>query len=217
MPDRYLVIKADSPTFTLLAASDSYLEMTMQTRENLVGRPLFEVFPENPDNEAQSLSVQNDLRTAIGACATTGEDNEMDVFRYDITDTDGVYRERWWKETNHAIKDDTGNVIAVLNRPEDVSELRAMRAQIQKDEAAKKAKVNRVGNFFLERISLIALVVFIQFICIGVLTLGLITLDRNTEKQKLWYANHVNEQVGQIRTGQEDLKAFIEKSINEGR
>lgn len=217
VPDRYLLIKADAPTFTLLAASDSYLEMTLQTRENLVGRPLFEVFPENPDNEVQSLSVQNDLGTAIGACASTGEDNEMDIFRYDVADQNGVYRERWWKVTHRAIKDAEGIVIAVLNRPEDVTELLAMRAQIQKDETAKKAKITKVGNFFLERISIIALVIFIQFICIGVLTVGLISLDRKTENQKIWYANHVDQQVDRIKTGQEDIKAFIEKTVNEGR
>src|SRR5687767_2938955 len=46
-PDLYLVL---TPDFTIVAASDAYLRATMTQREHILGRPLFEVFPDNPDD-----------------------------------------------------------------------------------------------------------------------------------------------------------------------
>src|ERR1700737_2943179 len=45
-PDRYLLL---SPDFVILGASDAYLTMTRTRREQIVGRSVFEVFPENPE------------------------------------------------------------------------------------------------------------------------------------------------------------------------
>lgn len=210
LPDRYLIIKADAPVFTLLAATDSYLEMTMQTRENLVGRPLFEVFPENPEVD-EAHSAQNDLRTAIETCATTGEPNEMEIFRYDVADKNGVYRERWWKVTHTAIRDGEGIIVAVLNRPEDITEIHALRNQLQKEEAARKAHVTKVGNFFLERISVVAFLILVQFLCIGMITWGVVTADRNGNNQRKQNAKYLAEQLEEIKDRQEELKDFIQK------
>ncbi len=37
-----------APDLTIVAASDAYLRATMTERENILGRHLFDVFPENP-------------------------------------------------------------------------------------------------------------------------------------------------------------------------
>jgi hypothetical protein len=47
LPGAYLILAPD-PDFTIFDASDSYLRATMTQREGIVGRPLFEVFPDNP-------------------------------------------------------------------------------------------------------------------------------------------------------------------------
>jgi len=45
-----MVLAPDSPRFTVLAASDAYLRATKKRREEIVGRPVFELFPDNPDD-----------------------------------------------------------------------------------------------------------------------------------------------------------------------
>src|SRR5687767_13654079 len=52
-PDLYLVLRADAPRFTIAAVSDAYLRATLTTREGpsgIIGRGLFEVFPDPPDD-----------------------------------------------------------------------------------------------------------------------------------------------------------------------
>ena len=46
-PGLYLVL---DPELRIVAASDAYLDATMTRREEIVGRDLFDVFPDNPDD-----------------------------------------------------------------------------------------------------------------------------------------------------------------------
>lgn len=48
LPAPSLVLLPDAPVFTMVNASDSYLALTGKTREDLVGKGFFEVFPHNP-------------------------------------------------------------------------------------------------------------------------------------------------------------------------
>ncbi|HYG49284.1 MAG TPA: PAS domain-containing protein, partial [Flavobacteriales bacterium] len=50
-PGLFLVLKPDTPFFTILDASDAYLQATMTRREEIIGRALFDVFPDNPDDK----------------------------------------------------------------------------------------------------------------------------------------------------------------------
>jgi hypothetical protein len=47
-PALFLLLDAD-PDFTILGASEAYLRATYTQRQNIVGRPLFDVFPDNPE------------------------------------------------------------------------------------------------------------------------------------------------------------------------
>ena len=51
-PDAYLVLAADPPRFTMVAANEPHLRATMTRREGVIGRGLFEVFPDNPTDPA---------------------------------------------------------------------------------------------------------------------------------------------------------------------
>jgi PAS domain-containing protein len=46
-PGLYLVL---DPELRIVAASDAYLDATMTRREEIVGRPIFDVFPDNPED-----------------------------------------------------------------------------------------------------------------------------------------------------------------------
>src|ERR671914_1520529 len=61
-PGLYLVLAADPPRFTMLAANDERLVGTMSTREGTLGLGIFDVFSDaNPEN-ADQTGVSN-LRT----------------------------------------------------------------------------------------------------------------------------------------------------------
>jgi hypothetical protein len=50
LPGLYLILKPDSPKFTIVDASDAYLNATMTKREIIIGHGLFEIFPDNPND-----------------------------------------------------------------------------------------------------------------------------------------------------------------------
>jgi hypothetical protein len=47
-PGSFLVLRPNPHAFTIVAVSDAYLRSTMTRREAILGRELFEVFPDNP-------------------------------------------------------------------------------------------------------------------------------------------------------------------------
>ena len=59
-PGLYLVL---TPDLIIVAASDAYLQATMTRREEILGRGIFEVFPDNPDDPA-ATGVDN-LRASL--------------------------------------------------------------------------------------------------------------------------------------------------------
>jgi len=63
-PGSYLVLTAD---LRIVAVSDAYLRATMTARDQIVGRGIFEVFPDNPDDpEATGVSnLRGSLERAL--------------------------------------------------------------------------------------------------------------------------------------------------------
>jgi PAS domain S-box-containing protein len=83
-PGLYLVL---DPTLTIVAASNAYLQATNTQRDAIVGRNLFEVFPENPSKEIDNSSMR--LRVANEALAEEALYTEQ-RFRTLVTATSDV-------------------------------------------------------------------------------------------------------------------------------
>src|SRR5688572_13976270 len=49
-PGLFLVLLPDDPTFTITGVSNAYADATFTKRSEIIGRSLFEVFPDNPDD-----------------------------------------------------------------------------------------------------------------------------------------------------------------------
>jgi signal transduction histidine kinase len=62
-PGLYLVM---TPGFEIVAASDAYLKATMTTREDIVGRNLFEVFPDKRPDAMNSNRAKDDFLAMLG-------------------------------------------------------------------------------------------------------------------------------------------------------
>ena len=60
VPGLYLILL---PDLTIVAVSDAYLEATMTERSSIIGRGLFDVFPDNPDDPG-ATGVSN-LRASL--------------------------------------------------------------------------------------------------------------------------------------------------------
>ena len=102
-PGLYLVLE---PDLRIVAVSDAYLAATMTEREEIVGKYLFDVFPDNPADPA-ATGVRN-LRASLDTVLRTGKPHTMAVQKYDIRRPEaegGGFEERYWSPVNSPVLD----------------------------------------------------------------------------------------------------------------
>ncbi len=124
-PGLYLVL---DPTLTIRAVNDAYCSATMTRREDILGRHMFEVFPDNPDDPGAD-GVSN-LRSSLGRVLELGRPDVMSIQKYDIRKPDsegGGFEERYWNPVNTPVLGPDGRVRSILHCVEDVTELVRMR------------------------------------------------------------------------------------------
>ena len=119
-PGLYLVL---TPALTIVAVSDAYLKATMTKREEILGRGLFEVFPDNPDDPA-ATGVRN-LRVSLDRVLTHRVPDTMAVQKYDIRRPEsegGGFEERYRSPVNSPVLGADGKIAYIIHRVEDVTE-----------------------------------------------------------------------------------------------
>lgn len=117
-PGRFLVLKPD-PGFTILAVSEAYLGATRTRREAIVGRGIFEVFPDDPADPA-ATGTRN-LRRSLERVVETLRPDSMAVQEYAIPLPEGGFEERHWSPYNAPVLGRDGALVAIIHRVEDVT------------------------------------------------------------------------------------------------
>ena len=138
-PSLYLVL---TPDLKIVAVSDAYLQATMTKREAILGRSLFEVFPDNPDDPAASgvhnlsLSLQTVLKNRVS--------DTMAVQKYDIRRPEwegGGFEERYWSPMNSPVFGTGGEISYIIHRVEDVTEfIRLKQKGIEQNKLAEELR-----------------------------------------------------------------------------
>ncbi|MCG6156633.1 hybrid sensor histidine kinase/response regulator [Rubinisphaera margarita] len=133
-PGLYLVLTRD---FTIVAVTNAYLQATMTERESILGKNIFEVFPDNP-RDPTATGVAN-LRSSLQRVVQTRAADTMAVQKYDIPrpqSEGGGFEERFWSPRNSPVFGADGDVEYIIHRVEDVTEfirLKKRRAEQEKD------------------------------------------------------------------------------------
>jgi signal transduction histidine kinase/DNA-binding response OmpR family regulator len=117
-PDVLLVLLPDAPRFTMVAATNARFRATQTTRESL-GRGLFEVFPDTPDDPA----AMGTMRASLERVLKTGQPDTMPVRKDDVRGEDGAFETKYWSPKNIPVLSPTGAVLYLLHCVEDVTEL----------------------------------------------------------------------------------------------
>ncbi len=109
-----------TPDLVIVEANPAYCEILNRSREDLLGRDAFSLFPDNPGDAAADGAKA--VRTSMEVARATGQTQVMPLQRYDIEDTDtGVFEERYWSIVNVPVLDEQGATVLLLNRAEDVT------------------------------------------------------------------------------------------------
>ncbi|HYW06429.1 MAG TPA: bZIP transcription factor, partial [Longimicrobium sp.] len=130
IPGLYLVVRADSPRFTIEASSDAYLRATLSERDGprgIVGRGIFEAFPD-PPNDPSATGTRN-LRASLERALATGLPDTMEVQLYPLRHADGGWEERYWSPLNTPVVDaTTGRITHLIHRVQDVTDVARLAA-----------------------------------------------------------------------------------------
>jgi serine phosphatase RsbU (regulator of sigma subunit) len=112
-----------TPDLVYTDANEEFLHMAGRTREQVVGRYLFDVFPDNP-NDPAATGMRN-LAASLHRVEATGRRDTMALQRYDVEHPDrpGEWDERYWSPVNAPVFGPDGQVTLLLHRVEEVTEL----------------------------------------------------------------------------------------------
>jgi signal transduction histidine kinase/ActR/RegA family two-component response regulator len=111
------------PTLTIVAATDAYFEATMTTRAGIVGRNVFEVFPDNPD-EPDATGVAN-LTASLDRVRRHRVPDAMAVQKYDVVRpaaAGGGFEVRYWSVRNSPALGPNRELLYIINQAEDVTD-----------------------------------------------------------------------------------------------
>ena len=126
-PGLYLVL---TPDLRIAAASNAYLEATMTRREEILGRDLFDVFPDNPE-DVEATGTHN-LRASLERVLATRKPDTMAVQKYDIRrpeEQGGGFEERYWSPVNSPLLTAGSEIAYIIHQVEDVTDFVRLKQQ----------------------------------------------------------------------------------------
>ena len=121
-PGIFLVLLPDSPKFTIIAANKARMAAT-KTNKDQIGRGLFEMFPDNPDD--LNATGEKNLRLSLEQVIENLKSNTMAVQKYDIPRPEnegGGFEEKYWSPINSPVLGDDGKLLYIIHQVEDVTE-----------------------------------------------------------------------------------------------
>ena len=127
-PAPYCVL---SPDLTIVAVTDEYVRAAMRPRDQMIGRFLFDVFPENPDDPHNG--VQN-LRASLERVIRDRVVDTMPIVRYDVRAPEhegGGFETHYWRPVNTPLFDDHGMLSYILHAVDDVTHAIGLEAAIR--------------------------------------------------------------------------------------
>ena len=119
-PESYLVV---DPQLVIVAVSEAYLRNTMTRRADIIGKGIFEVFPDNPEDP--EASGEANLRSSLDRVCRDLVADTMAVQRYDIRRPEsagGGFEVRYWSPLNSPVLGPLGRLAYIIHRVEDVTE-----------------------------------------------------------------------------------------------
>lgn len=132
--------------FRLVWMNQAYLAATMRKREDIIGKPMFEAFPSDPETESFRL-LDNSLRSVL----RTGETDEIALIRYDIRSPSGEMETHYWSATHTPLLDRKGGVEFILQHTVNVTELHKLRQLREQADLVRRAEKVQSRNLDLVR------------------------------------------------------------------
>ena len=134
LPTPYVMLH---PDLTIVAANDAYFRVTMTSPGEIIGRHLFDVFPDNPGDPDAKAKTQ--LRASLARALRDHGTDVMPLLRHDIRSTGGEFVERFWSPSVTTVWRPDETLAYIVLHIEDVTELvRATQSGVEHAQATQQ-------------------------------------------------------------------------------
>src|ERR1700730_13046778 len=147
-PGLYLVL---TPDLNIVAVSDAYLRATMTKREEILGRGIFDVCPDNPDDPS-ATGVRNlltSLQRVIQDRTPDTNSNQKYYIRKPESEGGG-FEERFWSPVNSPVFGSDKGVVYIIHRVEEVTEFVRLKQQTLEQEKLAERLRSHAGQMEAE-------------------------------------------------------------------
>jgi len=150
LPDAYLIFEASDPDYTIVDANHLREKMTGISREDCIGRKLFEIFPYTQAHFMETAG--KDLRKHLLGVIRTGRPYKLAPVDSLLVDDDGVKRPIYVQATYSPLRDSTGKVRHILASTRIVTdELQAIeRVVTAESRLAAALTIGKVGSWVFD-------------------------------------------------------------------
>jgi len=137
-----------TPDAIILAVNDTFLKASLRTREDLVGKSLFDAFPGNPDDTGDSGETM--LRRSIMRVIETGQPDLRAVHRYPIPiqlpNGEKRYEERFWSNASTPVFDAGGRMLCISHTTSDITDKVRSEAALRETERRFRALISATAD-----------------------------------------------------------------------
>jgi len=111
-----------TPDFDIADMNLAYLQVAGRTREELLGRNVFDAFPDNPSDP--DASGVRDLAESLHRVLATGQPDELSFQQYDVEvpGSSGVYAQRFWCPVNGPVFAADGRIVLIAQCVEEITD-----------------------------------------------------------------------------------------------
>lgn len=117
LPGLYIILSTD---LTIMDVSEKLTKAAGIHRLDMIGKNLFVVFPENPEDII--ADGQSNLKYSLYYVLKHKTAHTMAVQRYDVKNLEGIFEERYWCPVNKPVLDENGDVLYIIHRVEEVTD-----------------------------------------------------------------------------------------------
>lgn len=165
VPSLYLILSRE---LLILTASDTYLQITGKSREDIKGKHVTEAFPID-----ESLDGSVAIRTSLEQVIATKKPHQLPVSRYDLPDFEnpGKIKEHYWHSLNTPVLDSHGEILYIIHSTREltaqITAERELKISLERQtkEAARAAQLSkRLEKLFADIPARIAILSGPQFI-----------------------------------------------------
>lgn len=128
-PNAYVLL---TPDLIIAGCNEAYAELLETAREDIVGRPLFDVFDAGPGQDAPD-NVR-EVRDSLLRTLESGERDHLAVVRFAVPYRNEfgamVHEDRYWSATHTPVRNRQGEIVYLLQHTTDITDIESLRRQV---------------------------------------------------------------------------------------